>query len=221
MIPRIAYFHWDGQPMCWLRTVALASFAKFNPAWEMRLVRTKPDMRRPTLRFMHYADWTWWRELAAGGGFQVATDIVFLKPMPEEWLDQPIAACVGDNGRIFQFAALGAVQGHPMMVRANERCMEIADQAVDAMPTFQSMGVCLLQELHPLIGPYYDIPMSAFCHVDSENVERLWALEDVALPEEAVGVHWYGGHERSRLMEPYAGPNGNTFIERLAQRVFP
>lgn len=222
MIPKIAYFHWDGDgpPMDWLRHVSIATFAKFNPTWEIRLIRTHPIVRAADLGYAQKADITWWKALEAEGGWQVATDIVFTKPVPEAWLDAELCACTNGRSRVYQFAMLGAVPGHPFIRACVSEGMRrvLAGGFID----YQDLGVWLLKDMAPLMGPVKELPMSALCHYDDLQCETLWdPAQTLDLPEEAIGVHWYGGHVVSRELEWAAGPGSPYPIVKLAESVFP
>lgn len=223
MIPKIAHFHWTGPPLSWLRIVSIASFKKFNPTWEIRLHDTPPEIRQYGLQYNQESDWTWWKVLARHGGFQVATDIVFLKPVPNQWLNCRLNACKNGTDRIYQFAMLGAVPGHPAMLRSAQACHEIASSKP---PGDQAMGTDLLKNTGSsfLRGPdFFDQPMNALCAFSSadSDVGQLWGAAPRMIPKEAIGIHWYGGHKLSKQMEPKAKPGHHSFLVRLAESVFP
>lgn len=221
MIPKIAYFHWsgDGPTMSWLRTVSIVSFAKFNPEWEIRLIRTPQHIRDRKLKFLgQEADWSWWEALLENGGFQVATDIVFVNPVPGDWLKGPLACNTRGSGSVFQFAMLGCERGNEFMRNVVRRCYEVAN---GEHPSYQAFGTEMLQGLGLPPGPITEIPMSALCHYDHTKVGSLWFPGQLDLPQEAIGVHWYGGHELSKAAELAAGPNSDYAITDLAKSVMP
>lgn len=224
MIPKIAHFHWEqGPPMSWLRVVSIATFAKFNPTWEIRLIRSDHALAgRTDLCYAHKADLAWWEALRDVGGFQVATDIVFTKPVPDDWLDSELCACTKGQGRVEQFAMLGSVAGHPFVTAAaqegRQRCLS------DAAKDYQDIGVWMLHGLSKYLGVVKELSNSALCHYDWNWCEMFWSragLDTYALPDEAIGCHWYGGDRLGRQNEWTAGPQSDYWIVRLANSVFP
>ena len=224
MIPKIAHFHWTGGPMSWLRTVSIASFKKFNPDWEIRLHDTHPHVKQYGLRYCQQADWTWWKALGEYGGFQVATDIVFVRPVPDDWLSCDMNACTRETSAVYQFAMMGAIAGHPYIVEADRRCQEMAEGAHAFHELDQLMGIDMLRTIHPELlrsGRFFDQPMGALCRFSPYDVNALWNSGDISLEPNVIGVHWYGGHPRSKAEEPIAMPGHPSFLVKLAQRVFP
>lgn len=225
MIPKIAHFHWDqsGPPMSWLRTVSIATFAKFNPTWEVRIIRSDPVLvGHGALQHGHRADLAWWEALRDVGGFQVATDIVFTKPVPDDWLDAELCVCTKGQGRVEQFAMLGSVAGHPFVTAAAQegrnRCS--GGGAMD----YQDVGVWMLHGLSKHLGDFKELPNEALCHYNWDWCPMFWSngfLEDINLPEEAIGCHWYGGDRLGKQNEWAAGPGSDYWIVRLANSVFP
>ncbi len=242
VIPKIAHFHWTATPMSWLRMASIATFKRHNPGWEIRLHDTPEDIRRHGLLPAQEGDWTRWRVLEEFGGFSVGSDIVFVKPIPEEWLDCGLNACTNsDSGvyttGIYQMAMIGAVSGHSFISEALARCETMMDVRVShnfkdpetGMMGYQDFGPNLLQAMGRstlgLHGKFLDQPMDALCHVRHTQCEILWEHGESALYEaeiilssSAIGIHWYGGHERSKLEEPNAGPGGEPYIVRLAAK---
>lgn len=237
MIPKIAHFHWTGPTMSWLRLVSIATFKKHNPGWEIRLHDTPDDIREHGLLYGQEADWTWWRVLAEHGGLQVATDIIFTKPIPDEWLECDFCACTNGSHRVWQFAVMGAKPQHEFFVMCEDLCglMDVAllnkGKHRGRFGGYQIMGVNLLKsaaETYARDGDktlfkkdFFDIPMSALCHIDDTRVPLLWDDRNIELPDEAIGVHWYGGHALSKEKEystfPYDGSE-DSFLRQLALR---
>lgn len=243
MIPKIAHFHWDqsGPSMSWLRTVSIASFAKFNPEWEIRLIRSDPSFSGHRLCYGNRADLSWWLALKATGGFQVATDIVFRGPVPDAWLDAELCACTSNGlevsrdlysggGRVYQFAMMGATAGHPFMVEAvkeaQTRIQNLTSEQAPLVATppmgYQALGVDLLSVIKEHMGPTKELPMNALCYYDDSAVDKLWEVgPPPPLPDEAIGIHWYGGHVASVANEFGALPVSGFRITEFANQVFP
>lgn len=221
MIPRIAWIHWaqDGPPMSWLREAGVASFKKQNPDWTCNVVDTLPEIKHRGLKWWQEADWTWWTLLARHGGFLVASDVIHVRPMPEAWLDADL--CAQSKGQhVHQFASLGAVPGNPLMVHASEACKAHSSPIQD-----QAMGVHLLHALvgegdvRTKYGKFVNMPQDAFCSYNwAEDVVALWngVPAGFALPDSAIGIHWYGGHWATRQHERTSSPTGPSLIEHIA-----
>ena len=222
MIPKIAHFHWDGSgpSMSWLRLVSISSFAKFNPTWEIRLIRSAPQTEGHGLNYGQKADLSWWLALEEHGGFQVATDIVFFKPVPDDWLDADLCANASNGGAVYQFAMLGAKPHHPFMRAAvTEGLKRIEGNRVK---DYQDLGVWLLKDLCQDMGECKELPMSALCHYNSFSVDPLWhVLSTLSFPDVAIGCHWYGGHTTSQEFERDTTALSPYPIAKLAASVFP
>ena len=204
--------------MSWMRMVSIASFKKYNPTWEIRLHDTPADIRSHGLMYGQEADWTWWRMLEAYGGFAVASDIVFVRPVPDEWLDCGINGCVNNSRGIYQNAMVGAVPWHPYITHVVVHC----DSMAKLRPTgYQDFGVNLLQRIGKKeLDDLYDQPMDALCYFKHTEVDALWSDEHFDLPDSTIGIHWYGGHIRSKAEEPEAMPGDTEYIVRLATSAF-
>ncbi len=219
-IPKIAWFHWAGPPMSWLRSQSLRTFRKQNPDWKVRLVGPHPDVEAIDFPILpaQKGDWTRWRLLSEFGGFGFDSDIVFLKPIPDEWLDADLCIQL-DGGLVHQIAAVGAVPGNDLMIRSAEWCQLHVAPDQD----YQIFGTRLMHRLvgrpktvHDY-GRVFDIPRDALCFYNwHDDVPIMWTKEGPVknpFPPNAIGVHWYGGHKTSQLHEPKSHP---LWIERLA-----
>ncbi len=220
MIPKIAHFHWTGPPMSWLRSISILSFKRLNPGWEIRIHDTPEDIRKHSLQYAQEGDWTRWRILNRYGGFSVASDIVFVKPIPDEWLRCGLNACLDGSRGIFQMAMVGARPEHPFIAQAAILC--------ETMPKsekmgYQDFGPNLLQEMGRKLlhsqGKFYDQKMDALCFFRHEDVECIWEEPEWSLPEEVIGIHWYGEHPRSKIEEASITPESSSWIARLAAGV--
>lgn len=207
--------------MSWLRLVSISTFAKLNPEWEIRLIRSSPEIRGRGYGYAHEADYTWWTTLAEHGGFQVATDIVFVRPIPEEWTQGELAA-VSNVDVVVSFPMLGCAPMHPYMVGAAARCRQILSEKPhgDASTDYQEFGYNLLQSLGNC-GEHFPIPMASLCPIMWDDTERLWLWEmpDIELGPDVIGVHWFGGSDGGKRYEN--GQIGMSVppIVRLAMRL--
>ena len=216
--------HWhDPQNMPWLRAQSVRTFRKYNPTWDLRVIGTPADIAEKGLEYAQEADWTWWRMLHDHGGFLVASDVISLRPIPDEWRYADL--CVQTRGgNVFQFAALGAAKDNGLMQCAEEACEGLAPiVASKNRNVYQALGVNLLSNLTcdhiEQFGSIYEMPESAFCFYDwAADVNSMWTVEGPTkyLPDDAIGVHWYGGHDESRIRESTAREGGPSWLERLA-----
>lgn len=224
MIPKIAWIHWANPPMPWLRRKSVETFRKHHPDWQVWQIGTAWDIREKGLSYAHEADWTWWRVLLEHGGFLVASDVISLGRIPDEWHDADICAQTTGRGDVYQFAALGCAPGNGLVEDANALCErdwgKVKDSGGD---TYQAFGVDLLRRVTQgdiyRFGKVYEMPRDAYCFYDwDQDPYWLWTKEGPSkpLPPHALGVHWYGGHEKSKEMEPTASPGGPSWLERIA-----
>jgi len=225
MIPKIAWMHWTGKPMNWLRRQAIRTFQKHNPSWDLRVIDTPHDIRGTGIGYAQQADWTWWRMLHKHGGFLVASDVISCGAVPDEWTLGDLCAQTR-GGDIYQFAALGAAPGNELMLRAEKRCRVDALQvATSSADVYQSMGVNMLRHITrneiDRFGKLVEMPEEAYCFYDwDQDPYSLWTEDGPAgtLPDTALGVHWYGGHVASKEREWSASKNGPSWLERFASK---
>lgn len=211
MIPKIAHFHWTGPPMSWLRLMGISTFVRHNPDWEVRIHGTAQEVRRHKLQYGQEADWTWWLRLHEVGGLQVATDIVWLRPIPDEWLESELAGCMNGSSHFYHNAAFGAVPGHPFIASCLDECARIVHKA--GREDYQAFGPTMLRRLPADGFSAYNIPMNALCPITDVDARLYWREKRTELPENCVGAHWYGGHESN--LEWATGPDSWFFVCKL------
>ncbi len=206
--------------MSWLRMLTISSFKYHNPDWEIRLHGTPESIRKHGLEYTaQEGDWLRWQLLEFNGGFSVASDIVFVRPIPDEWLDCGLNGCTNGSGRIWQMAMVGATPGHPFMGAALDRISDILDKG---NPTgYQDFGPNLLQAMGRNLlwseGPFFDQPMDALCFYRHTDIEGMWNEKQMDLPERVIGVHWYGAHPLSKLAEYMDLPGGDSWVSELVK----
>ena len=84
MIPKRAFFMWEGPgKLSWLRQLSIDTFMKHNPDWQVDLIRVPHKAR---LLSEQATDIFRYAELATNGGYYFDTDVVFYRPVPEEYL---------------------------------------------------------------------------------------------------------------------------------------
>lgn len=218
MIPKIAHFHWAGKPMNWLRWASLRTFEKFHPDYEIRIIRTPDDIRERCdelgLSYAHQADWSWYRALATTGGWQIATDVVFVSRIPDEWNERDLCVCTNGTKHIYQFAAMGACAGNRFFALCDERCRAVVSNEIG----YQGLGVDMLQAMN-VPSQNNPQPMDSFCPIQCDSIPLLWSYEALNLPPNVVGVHWYGGHEMSKHAEWNDPESSDSAIVRLAKEM--
>lgn len=222
MIPKIAHFHWsqNGPPMSWLRWAGIRSFQKLNPDWQVRINPTPPHIAGLGLLLAQEGDWTAYETLRDHGGFVVSSDAVFVKPVPDEWLDCDINCCRRGVQAIYQMAMAGSVPGVEFWAACAEKCASLVG-GCDVRSSYQRLGTELLLELeHGIAGNrIYEQPMEALCACDCTGFAHLWGAGEMALDPCAIGVHWFGGGIPSRDLEWTAGPDSGYRITDLAVRM--
>ncbi len=244
MIPKIAWFHWepprDGKhkEMSWLRKRGIESFRQHNPSWDVRVISTPDDIKARKLhRLPKEGDWSVWRMLRHHGGWLVHSDAIYIKPIPDEWLDYDIAAQVYEKGGyaawkmmrwgdIQQIPALGIIPNHKFMIEVEDLCASSPDEE------YQNYGIQLLAAVvHKEAGGIYrygnvfNFGREAFCpyYFNKEDVRQLWGAETKPThPDSSIAVHWYAGIAlRSTIDHNFLGEynaklGGPSLIERIA-----
>lgn len=217
MIPKIAHFHWEGRPLNWMRMMGLFTFARLNPRWEVRLLRSPPHIRQRELPCLaNEADWTWLEAVHRHGGFAMATDTVFVNPVPDEWLEGEFCGCTNGGDNLYH-CCFGATAGHAVLGECIERCDNMETAELD----YQDMGITLLKDVIGKRGgvkkikKMVEMPLDAMTPVRFHEPARCWEPGPLELPEGVVGVTWFGGHESNREWNPPA----DAAIVRLAEEV--
>lgn len=224
MIPKIAHFHWAGKPLPWLRMVGLWSFARQNPDWEVRLIRTPEHIKVLDLpSYGHEADWTLYEALYEHGGFAMHTDTVFVKPVPEQWCFADFTGCSA-YGQALHHICFGAAQGSLLMKDCLDRCPEINYER-----GYQVLGVELINGVIRRSGgvgnlnarsiAFCDMSVNALTPIPWRRPQDFWKEEPLQLPEESVGATWFGASDISKEYEPKATPDSDYAIVQLAREV--
>jgi len=207
VIPKIAHFHWEGHPINWMRMMGIFTFARLNPRWEIRIIRSPDHIREKNLDiYAMEADWAWIEALNKYGGFAMATDTVFVKPIPESWLDADMSLCMNGTGNFFH-CCFGSVPDTEFLRNCQSECERIGS----ANPRgYQDLGVFLLKNCASALGgidgmaktlDIVDFPVDAITPVLWSSPEDCWGTQPLPITEHTVGVTWFGGHESSRNRE--------------------
>jgi hypothetical protein len=202
VIPRRAIFFWEGPERSWLRQQSIETFKILNPSWEILVIDGSgiPIPGDSTLERVLRSDWARYRKLHEVGGVYFDTDIVFCRPIPDEWLEKDMILSLGER-IIEHVAALGCQKDEPWFQLVDKAC----GQAFGAGGVFnyQFFGVHMLNRLaHGLQGKKtYWLTPETFLQVPWDLTERLWQDGGVVSPF-AIGVHWFGGDWLALSMEP-------------------
>lgn len=199
MIPKRAIFYWSGGEMSWLRKQGIDSFKLHNPDWKVEVYGGKSS--DSLLAIVQCSDLARYTLLATGGGFYFDTDILFVRPIPDEWLKHELILPFGQDGALGHIAALGSVPGSPFFKLAVELVAQ--RRKMQELVNYQGYGVHLLRDALHCIGStdVKWIEHDRFCFVPHWDVAQAWNPWPGAFPEMVIGVHWYGGDPLSRDME--------------------
>jgi hypothetical protein len=215
MIPKRALFYWSGGEASDLRKASPETFSRLNPDWHVIFGTCVDDMGfRQTV---NASDLWRYQELASGGGIYFDTDMIFLRPIPEDWLDCDVLAPCGDDWRVAHIACLGGSPNNPYwahMAKLAEAALGNGDP-----PGCQTAGIKLFQDpLHVQVNrfglkgkrtePRLTLP------VPWHDTERVWSKRPLTLPSDTVALHWFGGDPLSRDLE-FDPPEGCALMQVL------
>jgi hypothetical protein len=201
LIPKRALFYWEGEPMSWLRKQSIESFRVLNPGWEISLIGDLDLPIEPSsmLSIAHRSDWGRYRALHQRGGVYFDTDIIFTRPVPEEWLTHEMVMS-GNH-----VACMGCEAGEPWFRLLDAACEDLHRRGTRL--AYQGMGRNLLLKFIQNVQGRDTFWMDddALIPVPWNETERLWngvsSIPDASL---RVGVHWFGGDLLSQDMESQA-----------------
>ena len=215
MIPKIAWFYWEGGEMSWLRKQSLKTFRRLNPDWDVWVVddsacksealKSIPHLRGIVLR----SDYTRYQLLAEHGGIYFDTDFIFVKPIPEEWLNPDVLMSIHPTeSYCLHIACLGASPNNRFYSDLSDFAGLCASDG--ALLAHQSLGIDLMRKFGPNAGmaaakrnlSLKSIPFSQLIPVAWDDCLALWSPQGYRpLPENTVAVHWFGGDRLSNEFE--------------------
>ena len=203
MIPRRAVFYWEGGEMSWLRRQSLETFKSLNPTWEIVVIdgAGAPISGDSVLERVLRSDWARYAYLYDHGGLYLDTDIVFCKPIPDEWLESDMIFPLGDLRLIEHIAVIGSQPRDPFFALIRRACEKVL--RADGIYNYQYFGVNLINRLtEALAGRKVRwIQPDSYLPVVWDKTEKLWE-DGMYLSPLAMGVHWFGGDRLSNSMEP-------------------
>ena len=224
MIPREAWFYWDqGEAaMPTLRRAAVETFKIHNPGWKVNVLDRSvvPEIEGDTDRArILRSDLARYVILAKHGGFYFDTDIIFVDAVPDQWMEADFCMSTDDDGMTNSVATIGASPSNLLLARVLERAMaRLAD--TQTIMSYQSLGVKLWWALGPpapaaaaLNMRWRRIPTQTFLPIAWPFVEVLWSPRHITLPNDIVGLHWYGGDALSREYEAAIETGGLDVVD--------
>lgn len=250
MIPKVLYLYWSGQPLSWLRYLTVFSFKKQNPDWQVKVYYSKetnlfafwntgeqnlvykgkdyfPKLSKlaeievfdpavvgfGNIHEVHKSDLFRLWVLHKYGGVYSDFDILYTKPMPEvtqRWFHKDMDGdyCIG---------LLAAESGDTVL-------KYLLEQAKLRTYTnkYQAYGSRLwrvMLEGSELEG--WNIPKNLVYSCYWAELEKL-LTED--LPDDAVGIHWFGGSsfmaEWNNKLSPKSYQRYNNQICKIIKEIY-
>ena len=200
MIPKLAHFYWSGPPMSWLRQQSIESFKMHNPTWSVELHLGSDSSSSRTQRVIQ-SDRSRYEILFQIGGMYFDTDILFVAPIPDEWLVRDNAMVLGETGIAMGIGVLGSQSGSRLFAGMMAECDRRAESNI--VWSYQSFGLKLIAglDMRQVAMKHgetiHSIPFPSLFPVRWNDLERLWSPINLDLGDNLVGVHWFGGDELS------------------------
>ena len=202
MIPKRAIFYWEGPEMSWLRRQALETFRLLNPTWAIDVIggENVPLQGDSRLAIVGRSDWGRYKALRSGGGVYFDSDIVFCRPIPEQWLEHQMILPFNAESTFGHVAILGMEAGNAWAAMMDDACQRIVSSGNPL--NYQSLGLPLANRCVHTIRPYKIqwLEPESFVPVNWGKAELLWQ-DGVMLSPLSFGIHWYGGDWTSMSLE--------------------
>lgn len=236
MIPKTLFLYWGGRDLSYLRFMTVKSFKKYNPDWQIRVFYpTHPQTGRgwttnehaveykgedyfdklkdyATVESLDMEELGFGNELAevhkSGvfrlwaltkyGGVYSDFDILYFKPMVE----------------IKERAYFHHPDGHFadgfLASKKDDKLFKFLLERLKTASTgkYQSFGPTLWGEYFGSKKPDgWNIPKSLVYACDWQDVDKLFG--DYRLPDDAVGIHWFGGSDKAGQQENLLTPSND------------
>jgi hypothetical protein len=205
MIPKLAHFYWYGErDMPELRAESLKSFERLNPGWVVNLHHSGEKADPTFVEIVTSSDAARYGILHRSGGVYFDTDIIFVRPIPDDWLDADVLLPCTENGQLYGIHVLGAKPNSPLFAEALRLCKLRMDSPM--MLGCQSLGVKLWSDTNMLALCYGMnlsvglVPRFSLLRSNPGSVEELWS-NGGRVDHSEIGVHWYGGDRLSNQFE--------------------
>lgn len=235
MIPKTLFLYWGGR-LSWLRYLTVVSFAKHNPAWAIKVyypVQATEGSGWPSdeqlIRYrgqdffsklseyaelipfdmaevgmsnemseVHKSDVFRLWALNKFGGVYSDFDILYTKPMPNI-SRKKLVYCYHPNGH-YSIGLLASAPGDTVI----GDLLQLSKSAIGNK--YQTFGSTLWgRGLEGVRVDGWNLPRDFIYSYYWDEVDQLF-LESKGLPEEAYGVHWYGGSQTAGRWESVLGP---------------
>jgi len=213
MIPRRAFFFWDGEEMSWLRKQSIETFKALNPTWEVEILdgTNIPIKGKSRLARVGRSDWGRYKALLDKGGVYFDSDIMFCRAIPDSWLEYDmVLPLVGDadtdptpEGPIGHVACLGAEAGNKWAALLDELCAALAGSGENLQ--YQALGMMIVNKCVSALDGYKVcwIIKETFIPIIWSASDHLWrsGVQRVHLSPLTYGVHWFGGDWTAMALE--------------------
>ena len=222
---RKAFVTFHGE-MSWLRKLGLETFRWMNPKWEMEILDLPVIPELPGMTTAQRSDMARYQKMSQDGGLYFDTDIIWLKPIPEEWREIDVGVTIDP---VFRFSNIGLLVGSP-----NRFWSDVYEAAIKRYKSagnktgYQLLGVNMLNrmfwnDLLLLSEPEFEgafeavarhypelkwknFEEKAICPINWSVAQKLHRELPFVLPTNSYGVHWFGGHEESKEFEKWVTP---------------
>lgn len=154
----------------------------------------KSDIVRIFLLFIH-------------GGIWVDFDIIFFKSIPEELLGIDFV-CKHPTQRYYSTMFLGARKGSEVYSKLFTKQLN----SVDSGRKYQKYGTRMMRGME--FPGTKNVSMDLLCHHDSTQIQKIFT-SNANLPEESIGIHWYGGNIFTRDWENKITPDNYDKLDNI------
>jgi len=242
-INKILHTYWGGEKLSYLRYLTIISFIKYNPDWEVKLyipaklfkgnntwstkeqdgIYTGKDYLNELpitpikismesigmsddIPEVHKSDILRYFLLLSYGGVWSDMDILYTKPLV---IDDSInhIVCKHPTHDYYSIGLIGGVKGSGLFKLLLDRSFDIRTKG------YQSFGNQIWCNLN-LVKGTWNIPMWLVYYLDSTKIPDIFE-KNIKLPEESIGLHWYGGHKLAGEWENKVTPNNYEFDTTL------
>ena len=224
MIPKSAFFLWVGdKELPWLRQIAVETFKKHNPGWEVNLIRVP---NKVDLLAAQSTDLFRYSLLARSGGLYLDTDIVFFRPVPDEILDCDVAITIdkspfrysnalrnqkpevefmpgftnlaflgaSPDNKFFEFVYREALSRFEALFKDNVDISNMIYQVFGTELLNRLFYAKTQQDIEEQFGcKINNVPLNTVLPVRWYESHKLYDGTEFDPAPETIGVHWYGG----------------------------
>lgn len=250
-INKILHTYWGAEKLSYLRYLTIISFMKYNPDWEVRLYTPiklfkgnntwatgeqigkyigkdymnelpikpiKVDMESigmsNDIPEVHKSDILRYFLLLSYGGVWSDMDIIYTKPLIIS-SDIEHIVCKHPTQHYFSIGLIGSIKGSKMFKALLDKAYITATDT-----DYQVYGNQIWNGLK-IIPKTWNIPMNLVYYLDSTMTPKIFE-DNVKLPKESIGLHWYAGSPISSKWENRLTPDNymdydNTICNTIKQ----